>query len=112
MHLSQKIPFVKSEGLCENCLIKHSGECEFHNRHTCRETDAKKHHSYLCPDKSKEKVIGGVTWAENGLEEGNLYAQLNVIEFLNIDPYEWSRFNTCSMEIENDGGGYHIGGLT
>ena len=53
MHLSQKIAFVKSEGLCENCLIKHSGECEFHNRHTCRETATKKHHSYLCPDKIK-----------------------------------------------------------
>ena len=86
LDLNAKIAFIKDQQLCRNFLIKHrKGDCKFVNCHTCDRQDANnKHHSLLCPQQSKAKVVAGAYIVED-TESGKLGPLLNVLESLDIE---------------------------
>ena len=90
LDLNAKTAFIKDQQLCRNCLIKHrKGDCHFINRHTADRQDINnKHHSLLCSQQSKDKVVAGVCVVEN-TESNELGQLLNVLESLDIDCQEF-----------------------
>ena len=58
----KRVNVAKALQVCRSCLLRHSGECRFLNRHSCSAQDpADKHNSLLCPDNTAI-TVGGINY--------------------------------------------------